>query len=806
VSTTPGPRSSVASGVLSPEYETTSEARRISLFEIAAPLYREKGWQGTIPLPSREKHPPPTGFTGARGAMPSGADVEEWKSYGFRSGGGTIESGNIALRLPLDVLGLDVDHYGTKRGGDTLSSLESKWGPLPPTVRSTSREDGISGIRLYRLPADSRELSWPTEAGPDIELVRFAHRYVVVSPSEHPSGGVYLWKDEAGESVGIPDPSSLPELPRAWIDGLTGGRSGSVWDEFAAPAPTSTRVEEREWLERLPASPSCEKVARLTGEALAAVARTRGSAHDGAVKSSYALLRAGEEGHRGVPEALKLVGEAFVSTVTSGEGMKRKPAEARHEWKSVVGGGIRRVLSDPSGLPSTPCDCQLEDVPTARRRRPKLTPASEVSIRRTEWLWSKRFPYGELSLVAGRQGIGKSLALVDITAQVTRGELDGCLLGTPRDVLLVAVEDSWEATIVPRLIAARADLARVHRLEVEVGDDELTGSPVLPMDISLLREAIEATDAALVVFDPLISAIDGSLNSYKDSDVRRALEPVVNTAHETGVTVVALVHVSKSATPDTDSLNRVLGSGAFTQVPRAVHFVARDPDAEDGSCLLLIAKSNLGPLDIPGLRYRVEEASVESGGTEASTGRLEWLGEVDVEVSDVLRSAASDEDRSERDEAAEWLVGFLTERGGEASRGDVVKAARAAGFSDSTVKRARSKAGVLFRRRRERQGPSVWYLDLATFESSGHSDHSDHTPKADPSEPSRTARDEKALDRTATELKLALEEPGVGPCVACERPTRRYGEGSTGPLCDACRAVTRTPSRERSTSVTGLSA
>jgi hypothetical protein len=237
-----------------------------------------------------------------------------------------------------------------------------------------------------------------------------------------------------------------------------------------------------------------------------------------------------------------------------------------------------------------------------------------------------------------------------------------------------------------------------------------------------------------------------------------------------------------------------------------VHLVGRDPDADDGSCVISLQKSNLGPLSIPGLRYRVEEATVESRGISATTGRLEWLGESDVEASEFLRSAASDEDRSERDEAAEWLVGFLTERGGEASRGDVVKAARAAGFSDSTVKRARSKAGVLYRRRRERQGPSVWYLDLASFESSGHSDHSDHPSKVDPSEPSRTARDEETLDRTSLELELALDEPGVGPCVACERPTKRYGEGSTGPLCEACRAVARTPSRERSTSVSELSA
>ena len=40
-------------------------------------------------------------------------------------------------------------------------------------------------------------------------------------------------------------------------------------------------------------------------------------------------------------------------------------------------------------------------------------------------------------------------------------------IGHPRAVLVCATEDSWEHTIVPRLIAADADLTFVYRVEVE---------------------------------------------------------------------------------------------------------------------------------------------------------------------------------------------------------------------------------------------------------------------------------------------------------------------------------------------------
>jgi hypothetical protein len=40
----------------------------------------------------------------------------------------------------------------TRPSGATLGEGQKRWGALPPTYRSTSRGDGVSGIRLYRVP------------------------------------------------------------------------------------------------------------------------------------------------------------------------------------------------------------------------------------------------------------------------------------------------------------------------------------------------------------------------------------------------------------------------------------------------------------------------------------------------------------------------------------------------------------------------------------------------------------------------------------------------------------------------------
>ncbi len=163
----------------------------------------DRGWSA-LPLPERAKWPPPDGFTGYRGRMARRADVEAW---GW--------TGNIALRLPPDVVGVDVDVY---RGG-SLQAFEGNWGELPPTVWSTSRDDG-SGIALFRVPVGTTLRANPTEG---IEIVQHHHRYAVISPSVHPdTGEQYQLIDEAsGETLDqVPDIDDLPEMPWAWIEGL----------------------------------------------------------------------------------------------------------------------------------------------------------------------------------------------------------------------------------------------------------------------------------------------------------------------------------------------------------------------------------------------------------------------------------------------------------------------------------------------------------------------------------------------------------------------------------------------------------
>jgi hypothetical protein len=123
-----------------------------------------------------------------------------------------------------------------------------------------------------------------------------------------------------------------------------------------------------------------------------------------------------------------------------------------------------------------------------------------------------------------------------------------------------------------------------------------------------------------------------------------------------------------------------MGSAAFGNVARAALGFARDTETDHGSCVISQVKNNLGRLDLPSLRYRIDEAIVDTEDGPAEVGKLVMLGESDRSVADILRDKGTDEDRAERNEVDQWLTHYLTDVGGKALAAEVIAAARRAGF------------------------------------------------------------------------------------------------------------------------------
>lgn len=336
---------------------------------------------------------------------------------------------------------------------------------------------------------------------------------------------------------------------------------------------------------------------------------------------------------------------------------------------------------------------EIEEDPPVHLRHVRLTSAAEIKIKPVHWLWTDRIALGTLALLGGREGIGKSTVAYQLAADLTRGLLPGVGLGIPRAVIVAATEDSWEHTIVPRLMAAGADLQHVYRVEVHTYDGFVTGLN-LPRDLVALENAVKDVQAALILLDPLMSRLDSKLDTHKDAEVRQALEPLVSIANRSGAAILGLIHLNKSVS--NDPLTMLMGSRAFAAVARAVLFCMIDPDDET-SRVLGQPKNNLGRTDLPTLTFRIVSAHVaDTDDGPVWTGRVDWQAETPRSLSEMMEAASEGaENRTATQEAADWLHDWLTSQGGSDDSASIKREGAKAGHSQDSLKRARRRIGAL---------------------------------------------------------------------------------------------------------------
>lgn len=318
-----------------------------------AALYWRAGWRGILPLPPNAKGPVPRGFTGWAGSDPSWPDIAAWIDGGVSNGRAHYPAGNIGLRLPRGVYGLDVDDYGGKTGGAALGRLVEAYGPLPPTWILGSRDDSLSGIRLFRADhgPDRRWRDEPGGHGAGIEAIHFGHRYAVTWPSIHPDTGrkYTLRRPDGipGAAGEIPRPDELPVMPNLWIYHLS--EPGEVREgEMAGHGETVNVVAGWQLGE------ACRRVAEAGARGMAGLSRAGDGAalHPAGRDAVHELCNLGNEGHRGVRRALGEHHDLFVE-IRCARGQEARGA-AIAEWWRLVRGAVGKL---PAGQRREVCDC-----------------------------------------------------------------------------------------------------------------------------------------------------------------------------------------------------------------------------------------------------------------------------------------------------------------------------------------------------------------------------------------------------------------------------------------------------------------
>ncbi|HEY7117512.1 MAG TPA: AAA family ATPase [Tepidisphaeraceae bacterium] len=310
---------------------------------------------------------------------------------------------------------------------------------------------------------------------------------------------------------------------------------------------------------------------------------------------------------------------------------------------------------------------------------------ADIPPERVEWLSMSRLAVGKITVLDGDPGLGKSTVTLDWAAKLTRGEnLPYGPANRPRGVLILSAEDGKADTIRPRLEAAGADLRRVFLFEMrdEQGNSYL---PSLPHHLEALGSQIEATDAVLVIIDPLVAYLSGELKAINDQDVRRMLSPLATMLTRARAAGLALRHLNKAT--GMASLYRGGGSIGIIGAARFGLLIARDPEDETGKRrILAVQKANIGEDDAPSLVYRLAPVP----GTDVA--RVVWEGESALRAHALTAGPVDESERSIVDEARAWLIEVLG--GGSLSAKELRRQATEDGIAWRTVERAKTQAGI----------------------------------------------------------------------------------------------------------------
>ena len=314
--------------------------------------------------------------------------------------------------------------------------------------------------------------------------------------------------------------------------------------------------------------------------------------------------------------------------------------------------------------------------------------ASDVVVQPVTWLWKDRIAYGAVAIIDGDPGEGKSSIALDHAARLSAGKaLPGGDDYEPAGVVVVGCEDSIETTVVPRLKAAGADLARIRLVKGVPEGDGFPRMLSIPEDLGALREAIKSAGARLVVIEPLLAFISLNTHSHSDQQVRRALGPLAALAEETSAAVLAVRHLTKK--PGGQPLYRGQGSIGFIGAARTAFLVGPDPHTPECR-VLAMTKSNLGELE-RSWRYRIVGKTSPPGEEPAwSASAIEWVEECDVQANALVA------EKTHSSKALHAAVEFLDDLlgGGPMMDNSVMAQAEAAGHSKSTIKRAAGELGV----------------------------------------------------------------------------------------------------------------
>lgn len=306
---------------------------------------------------------------------------------------------------------------------------------------------------------------------------------------------------------------------------------------------------------------------------------------------------------------------------------------------------------------------------------------ADVVMRNINWVVPRMFARGEVTIVEGDPGVGKSYLMQVISGHIC----DGKAIPSIEEyepiqgrVAYFDTENTADTVTKLRLIENGVETLENYRQGEEpfTIDDEERWDRV--------AEVLEDFRPSFIVFDTINTYI-GSADTYRSSETQQALGHFKKLAVQFDCPVILLRHLTKGGKDK--ALYRGQGSIAFTGVARIVLLVGIHPEDQEVR-VVASTKNNIGP-HMKSFTYRIDPLPDTKKSRNRS--KLSWGEFVDLTSEDIVSVAPIKNKESES--AVKWLKELLESRGKtELSR--IERMAQSRSISKTNIHRAADQLGI----------------------------------------------------------------------------------------------------------------
>ena len=257
--------------------------------------------------------------------------------------------------------------------------------------------------------------------------------------------------------------------------------------------------------------------------------------------------------------------------------------------------------------------------------------------------------------------------------------------------LYASTHNGGPELIRPRFASLHGDPARLVLLRGVLDPASAQPASLSLRDLPMLQDALERTQARLLIIDPLHSYL-WSIERHRANDVARAFDNLAQLAEKHRCCILLVRPLRKRG--------QGVASIELSAAVRTEFLAASSPDAPNSPSLVQL-KSNLGPL-APALGYSIDQTGAFSPAFSPAFSQVfspvfspvfSWTGPTKLTPQDVLTDRPVGAGLPRRKQAAEWLRQILCN--GRVSQGDVEAAAQRDGVCMITVRRAKCDLGIL---------------------------------------------------------------------------------------------------------------